>query len=346
MASRIDNFRLVTAGGIPYALMEGYPQFKFTADDATATEKYIIAAENLAAFIDECFPEPTVLYGIILASNKRRLPGNEVMITREVSVEPVDMTKPIDPYGIDPNAPPGTYGDKIYVTCNYTTAGNEDDDDQDPQNPETFLTRSANVGGEFLALNAPNVKWKAQVKKDNAAGDAVLAGVSEHPEMMDPLNLPGAVPEGADDAVDGAIEPNKDFQLPITKILPTIEWTLSWKEVIAPPWQQIRELLGKVNDRQLPLFFNAPKDTTLFLGVAAKQEFTARRGVSFIFRKPWSIDFKFTEKHGKDDGVVIGWNHFWRPEKNRFDILLRQPGNKKAYEAGNFARLFQRGFEV
>ena len=111
-----------TAGNIPYKLLEGFPIGAFGEEEATATEEYIIEADNLLQFVTESFPLPFTFLGTIFAPIRRSLPGLASLITRRISWAPFIPGTLIDPFSSDSGGGADTYNQFIKVTIEYGTS--------------------------------------------------------------------------------------------------------------------------------------------------------------------------------------------------------------------------------
>lgn len=307
MGSNLTNARLQTAGGIPYALMEGYPKISASDDGCTAEERYIIRATDVEAFFAESMPPPVFLLDFIILPPRRRMPGTGFLVTEEVSFEPFDGSKPADPFGVDPGATPGTYGEFYVASIKYAAGQENDDNERDENKPETFLEHDVSVGGEFLSI--PPAKTK--IAEDDVGSPASY----------------------------GAAINNPDRNSPVQKLVATIEHNWRWKFVLAPPWKTIVRMLGHVNDRKLTWMFDAEPETTLFLGCSGKRVYLWN-GAGTV-AQPWSLDYKFSTRQIDEHGTKYGWNHVYSPDKGKFVRLFRQ-GGEHLYLDGNFLDLFKR----
>ncbi|KKN88381.1 hypothetical protein LCGC14_0249440 [marine sediment metagenome] len=143
-----STWRLRTASGIRYKLMEGFPTGTFEDENATAEEQYIIQAPNLFAFVLESFPPPIVIGNFFINLPKRSFPSLVSLQTKRISYQPFEDGRPSDPFGIDLGAPDGTYADFLLVTISYATGKNSGDDN----NPTTFLEISSSATGEIITI--------------------------------------------------------------------------------------------------------------------------------------------------------------------------------------------------
>lgn len=335
------DFHLETAGGIPYRLQPGYPTLDcdFESNKVTAQEVYIIPANRIGDFYFESMPGFKIENQKLFISAGRPLPGTNFITTKKISFAPWQGDIfPGDPFQVDDNLTPAawrdTYAQYYVATISYeTTQVSEDEDNQDGSTPESFLEHSVNVGGQLIAYNPSNTK----VVKN--------ASLSEHPEFMDPLNLP---PEGNE---DGQQQPNKDVPiLPHTKLLPTIEHNLKWRYVLNPSWGQIRACLGTLNKDEWKIFFNAARGTVMFTGLSGSQQYQwtgrlVKPGLTTpgaVRIKPWNLDFRFSEKSIREDGKTYGWNHVYSPSKGW--VLLTRKGengaNRLTYDESDHTLMF------
>ena len=279
MSTNIDPslWRLTTPGGIPLKVVER--SGSFGEEEATASESYIIEADNLLAFALESFPLPFSLYGTIFYPDRRRMPGLAPLTTKRISWEGFTDGLPVDPFGSDLAASDGTYQDFVKVTIEYgTTPAN--DQEQDPNDPKTFLEVSANASGVFLNANASGTaKW------DEAGADGV---------------------------------PVQKANIPNTVIENLIEWTTTWSQIPYVYFNdtlvgRLRAKMGKVNSEVMSLFNDAPAETILFLGYSMRNQYTWRDGYTGV--SPVQLEMKFLEKGFESRGTQITHNYFYDPDK-------------------------------
>lgn len=292
-----------TNGGIPYRVLEGYPTITGDEGKASATEKYIIRASDVEAFYTESLPAPVVYLGSVYWPPRRKMPGAPILITRTITFAPHNGTMPGDPFDVD-SGNAASYDQFYDVTIQYETLENESDQEQDPNDPETFLEHSVTAAGEFMS-------WPP-TKTQTSPGDVTAT--------------PGA-----------GSAPNEDIMTPIVKTVPTLEHILKWKNCLAPNWTRIIGLLGHVSDRTEPLFFNAKRETVLFMGVSGTQSYLWN-GAS-VGVQPWTLDFRFSCKAITEGGSVYGWNHVYSPKHGEWRRLYRADGTT-LHKSSNLRTLF------
>ena len=299
---------LQTAGGIPYSIIEGYPKLSFTdLEPPRVVEKYLIKSPNALAFFLDSFPPPDLQGGTLVLPKRRTMPNAPWLVTTDLEFEPHSGQLPWDPMGNDPNAPADTYDAHCIATITYETVR---EDARDPTKPETFLERSLSAGGEYMSIPA----GKSQVS---------TATIGSLPSV-------------------GNTEENKDKDMPMFKIIPTIEWNLKWPYVINPWWSIIFSSLGKVNFEVMPVFESAAKETVLFMGVNATQKYLwngQTLGAQFTLN-PWEINFKFSHKYFIENGQTLGWNHVWSKQKQTWVKPTRGTNLLPLYAFASFSNMF------
>lgn len=308
-----DNVRLSTVGGIPHKVVEGVT-FAGDEESLTAELGLVIRASQFEDFLEEMFPTPIVLGDLVTIAPRMYLLGAPYLRLKSFQTSVVIPGKPMDPLGVDPNAPDGTYGPLMRIDLSFATMNEDDENEPDEGDPTTFLEHSVNAGAEYLHI--------APKKIDVSEKD-----VDEY--------MPGGPPPA--DA-----EPNRDPKLGMYKLIGTIEHSLKWKFALNPPWTTIYQTLGKVNNQALSIFKNAKRQTVLFTGISGQQNyrFFRRRTTA----SPWSLDFKFSQRYIHEGGKHYGWNHVYSPRKNKWVIPVRtNDGNKSLYEAADFLQLFKSG---
>lgn len=128
----------------------------------------------------------------------------------------------------------------------------------------------------------------------------------------------------------------KDEDVPCGKLVPTIEHNLHWPRIRTLPMAAIRSTIGKLNANS---FLGADAGTLMFLGAEISRTVTARQA------KAWDLTYRISERAltsdlGHGSGSVT-WNHFYRPDKNKWDILEVLGAGTRIYSTANFTSLFQ-----
>lgn len=308
-----DNVRLSTAGGIPHKVVEGVT-FAGDEESLTAELGLVIQASQFEDFLEEMFPTPIVLGDLVTIAPRMYLLGAPYLRLKSFRTGVVIPGKPMDPLGVDPDAPDGTYGSLMRIDLSFSTMNENDENEPDEGDPTTFLEHSVTAGAEYLHI--------APKKIDVSEKD-----VDEY--------MPGGPPPA--DA-----EPNRDPKLGMYKLIATIEHSLKWKFALNPPWTTIYQTLGKVNNQALAIFKNAKRQTVLFTGISGQQNYRYFRRRTTA--SPWSLDFKFSQRYINEGNNHYGWNHVYSPRKNKWVIPIRtNDGNKSLYEAADFLQLFKSG---
>jgi len=296
------DLNLTTSEGISYALVQGFP--KIDSDSLgviTAQEEYIIKASDWIAFYLESIPPPEVLLTNIVTPNRRPMPGASFYITSALSAEPFSGQLPADPFSAHATATAGTFDEHMRVRITYETV-KQSVTEPNPTDAETFLERSISTNAEFLYIPS-----KKTTQADIALGQS--------------SNVVGS--------------PNKDSLMPISKVLPGMDFNYRWNFVMRPHWANIMNLLGHVNSTVSKTFFNAEQETVMFMGVSGSQKFLWDGATTVI--EPWSLDFKFSMKRVRENGVTYGWNHVWSPDSQRWMKLLRSTApSLPLQESSNF----------
>lgn len=292
-ASRFNGARLRTRSGIPYKLMDGYPKFRRDNDAFSGTEVYLLLVRDLQGFMAESFPPPIRNPdGEIIQNRNRRMPSAGILVTQDISAEPFLDQLPADPFGADSSAPDGTYGDLYVLTIAYKTepGSNEDEDDDEEQaSPETFLDQSISAGGEIIYVSTKRLEVTEQ------------SGIDPN----DP-NFQGP-PQSA--------QASRDNNIQVTKVVPTIEHTLSIKRFAEPNWKLIYGCLGTVNSGYIEPIPESFPGTCLFMGISGQRTFQVLNEKTI--ERPWNLDFKWSQRYIPMPGVpqqIMGWQYVYSPE--------------------------------
>ena len=327
---------LETPGGVPYLLVDGYPQGRYSWTDCNITEKYIIHGSNLFAFLVDSFPNPEFPVGGMNWALPRHAPGFAPALCSAVSFEPFPPGKPCDPFWgdprhnfLEPTQIDLSYTPHIQVTIEYSsdpTGDGFNNRAKDSNDPRTYLTISGAASGEYINTLGIDHRSLAEDKNGNPGIDAN----------------------------------------PVLITIPEIEWSVNWKfmteafftNVLKP---QIDLGLGKVNSVAAgPLIWNAPPETLLFTGYNLRQNFTWRHELANLLNgnqqgvPSIDITFKFLEKNAGLQGVaanaagqpaneIIGHNHAWKAGDGwtRLYRDRKLPNATPLYSGFDFTNLLQ-----
>lgn len=96
------------------------------------------------------------------------------------------------------------------------------------------------------------------------------------------------------------------------------------------PWTTIRNCIGKVNSAILndAIFDNVAAESLLYLGASIDWTLSTNGSVE------WTLEHRFQERLVENNGVRYGWNHFWRPDKKRWE-KLKDDNGRYTYESTN-----------
>jgi hypothetical protein len=274
-----NQWRLSTPNGIPYKALELSGQFG--AEDASATEVVLIQASQLLAFAEEMFPQTYISTGTIIRPRRRALPGMAPLVAKTFRWEAHTDGRPVDPFGGDSDAPADTYEQFLKLTIEYGTSSSNDEE-ENPDDPRTFLEISSNAGGVFLAVKPVNATW---------------VGIGDEP----------------------ASSPVREQKVPQTQTEPQTEWSVRWSQIDPDFFDEtliarLRDKLGKVNQGEMTTLYDAPAETILFAGYTLREQYTWREGATGA--SPVAIDMKFVEKNLKTadpNGFQVTHNHVYRP---------------------------------
>jgi hypothetical protein len=291
--------------------VEGYPRGKFTNESADIVEKYIIEASNVYAFASECLPIMQVSGDgtLVTVVGGRKLPGLGSLCATEVDFEPFIKGKPCDPFNGYGNDSE-TYGQYVYATIKYSTADVQtpEGDDPDQLEPQDFLEVSAEAAGEFLLLPQQ--------------GKSRWLGLSVGEDL--------------------------NFNAPVGKLIPMIEWRARWpivpRDFLSEIISRCRPRLAKINNDAMGTIFQSPAvGTMLFSGWGFRQVYTWRTDEE---HPPVEFEMRFLEKSvtGVDanaivDGNVVTHNHFYRPSDGKWCPLIL-PTETRVYESADLAALY------
>jgi hypothetical protein len=298
------TWRLKTADRhqVPYRIvgMAG----NFEPERADAQVEMLIPANRLIDFVNAMFPPVIILpvSGFPIYPARGRILNTPLQAVRISWRAHIDGL-PIDPFGVDSEAPEGTYQQVCSCSVDFATI-NGNEDNSDPENPETFLTVTCNGAGEVLVTDG--------------AKSAVDPALSEEEGM----------------AIDALEDSPKDPQMMI--MVPQFEWSASWPRVPAAYYRSVirprlKAAIGRVNSVTMPLFGNAPPETILFVGFSSSVGYTWRSPADQFVQ----LNLKFLEKNvgldertGAPANSYIGHNHFWQPGVGWAKLKVRlKPGS-------------------
>jgi len=298
-------WRQRSSAGLPYRTLEG-ASGSVNYDSGSITEKYLIVATDLLAWLNAGFPTITAPSGVIYYPEQPAIPGLGTLVPTNISFDAFDSSLPVDPFGADSGAPDGTYGKFMVLTVQY---GNHPANGSQPDNnnPYTFLNISSNASGVFL--NSPLEKG------------ALWETIPGFSKPYSKIELPGGVVEfGESTVVDNQ-------NIPHGVIEPQVEWTVTWpsipftyfRDILMP---RLRARLGYVNSTPMQVLFYAPAETILFMSYSASASWTWKSG--FVGEPPMSLSMKFIEKNfittvgpaatgGATADLQVTHNHLYRP---------------------------------
>lgn len=325
MASRHSEFRrrtsssATTEGGTKYAITDG-PNYTADRETVSADETYLIRSEDVLDFLQESMPAPIFLFErFSLISPYRRMPGAPWMVTERVELKPFNKNLPGDPFGgdaadADTAAPDDTYSDFYEARITYRPTL-ESIEDQDPNDPETFLETQKNAGSQFLSV-PPS---KTSVTGSDANGN---------------------FPDG--NSVGPPARVNQEQQMGIAYPVSIVDYTFTWPLVLNPNFAKFDAALGKVNGTLQSLFDNSPLGTVLFMGYNAKRRFIWN-GFT-LAAQPYEIQFKFSKRainRTSDFGIqrVFGWNHQFNTDSGDWELITMANG-QPIHDSTDFLALF------
>lgn len=319
--STIDfsDVRLSSEGGVEHKVCGGL-RLSGDIDKLTAELDIIIRAIDFDNLLEEMFPQPVIISDFVRIEPRMFLKNAPYLRLKSFRTVPTLPGLPQDPFSADPSAPSGTYGPLMSLTLTFETMQESDDEEPDEGNPETFLEHSINAGAEYLHIPPKKI-------------DVSEKDVDHYTPGGPDVNNPGP---------PGDAEANKDAELGIYKVIPTIEHSLKWKFALNPAWSSIYRRIGTVNSNVIQLFNNAKKETTLFTGLSGGRSyryFNRRTNIT-----PWSLDFKFSQRNIYEGDTIYGWNHVYSPSKQKWVRPIRvNDNNKSLYETSDFRLLFRSG---
>lgn len=128
--------------------------------------------------------------------------------------------------------------------------------------------------------------------------------------------------------IDGT--PVQQEEISASKLIPSIEHSITLLRRPSIPWTAIRENIGKVCDGT---FEGATDETLLFSGAEVSFEFNATGS------KMFTLDLRFNERFIKQGAQTFGWNHFYR-KGTGWQKLTDDQGELIYPKSSDFADLF------
>ena len=298
------GWNLMTPGLIHYKLYEGHPKGSFEEDSASFTEQIIIRASDLMQFVSESLSEysiypgsnwyyqpPRSYFGEKGGDSERTNPYLKNMVVKKIDFECFPPGKPCDPLGINSKG--------------------EGDEEDAQWNKDTF--------SQYLLLTVSY----APGKTTQNIGDVLELSSSTSGEFL--MYSARGENKWYNDT-SGESTPVTEINLPITRVLPSVEWTLKYKRV---PFVQLeavldllRSSLGTLNEETIPAMFGAPKETVLFLGYSYSLSYSWRSEEPIV-----EVEVKMLEKRVVDEGGdTKGHNHFLNPKSGQWERILDKDG--------------------
>ncbi len=294
MSVNTDNslWRLATRDGTKVKLLKR--SGSISRDSGTAVEEYILRSEDLMDFLITAIPKPVVAFGGVQYLARASFYGLPSLIVDEVKFESVTDSKPIDPFGSDPNAPGGTYEDYIKAIVTYRPRNHSNASaDSDPSDPLSFLQVDCEVTG---SMECENLDGHYYTYKSN------------YSTIKDEWEL--------DNSSKGEI---KTPDIPHTVISPVKTWHVTWPHVpyeffyntLAP---KLDAAQGTVNSKSVEIFHGTKlPHTMLFTGYSTKEEVVW--DTEDVRYPPISLGMQFMEKGfwstSPDGPVFVTWSVFY-----------------------------------
>lgn len=300
-----------TKTGIEYEEIHP-PEFSVGRDGLTGKRTFKIAWEDQDRFWLEFFPPPTTTRtGKNIVPDMATFPGRNYLIAQNLTFTAFDTENPGDP---DANGvatcPSGALVEVSYSTAefNQNSSNNDNEDDQEGQ---AIYSMAIQVGGEYFQLPAHSLKW----------------------EMPD---LPDDDPQKA----------NQTEDLNAAKLIPTVEFVLTFHRMPELPLEVILDKIGRVNS-DYEKNFKAPAETLLFVGCNATRKVTTEGADA------WEVEYRFSMRCVKwldrpdfyfpDITYPIayaGWNHFIDPRDGKWRKLMTKSNDYIYNTTENFDALF------
>lgn len=125
-------------------------------------------------------------------------------------------------------------------------------------------------------------------------------------------------------------------EISAAKIIPMIEHALTLHKVLSIPWTTIKDCIGKVNQNAIndSIFDSVAAEQLLYMGASIDWKLTTDGN------EEWTIEHRFQERKVKHAANEYGWNHFWRPDKKRWEKLKDDNGDNIYPKTTSFSSLF------
>jgi len=283
-------------------------EFDFRPWSSTATRIGYCQWSEITELLETCFPVPVVLGTTITSGFGIKLPGYDFLRADSIHIEPLSE-KIVGPLASDGTVDTDMDFDTIVefekAKCVIKYA--------------TFL---GSVQG--TTLNEPfNPDPVLFLEHKLAMGCEFLQIPSEGLQWKNNTSSP--VPDG----------------LPIGIRIPTTEHSITWPFISFPPWTAMRNTIGKVNSSAITFQTGLiSAECLMFMGMEASRQITSDGTTC------WNVTYRFSEKQTATTGTVIttaakGWNVFYNPVTQTFDIIVKSDGTTRIYDTTNFLNLFQ-----
>ncbi len=271
-----------------------------------ATREGYIAWGDINTLRDEAFPIPVLRGSIMTSGFGAALPGYNYLRADSLHIEPLGerIIGPLTAGGaVDTTADFATLAEfeKAKVTLSYVTP--------------TFNTNQLDL--EFPAADNPDPvslldhKW--------AAGGQYIT-IKPTSKMSFAGNIGGAVSD----------------KVVATLFEPAIQHVITWPYVTNPPFAAIRTCLGKINNAVMNFQTGAIEISSLmFMGAELSGQ------VLSDGTKAWQVSYHFSERRVQSFGGIWGWNIFWDPIKNRYDVLVLNTAGDKLFLSTDLSVLFK-----
>jgi hypothetical protein len=288
---------------VPFFDIHPSPRLKFSTlgpDSATRIGK--IAWSDIGDFLDEQIPTIPAT-GASAATVPAPFPGYPQLRVSSIAIEPfseniTDQATSSSTYLTLPNY------EYAKVTVEYRTPDSDEIPDlTSPFNagdPVPLLRHSWNPRTELVVADGYTFKW--------------------------------------DDDTSTAEENRVIGDTPVAMPVPVIDHAITWPQVISPPFENIRQTLGKINNAALSFQTGTIlKHTLLFVGAHLDRE------VLSDGTRAWTVTYRFHERRVLgEDGEQGGWNYFWRktpPSKAGWWPLKKHNGDP-IFKDADFLQLF------